>query len=93
MDAFLMIRGARKIVDVRAAVTPGESVVIVTDSTMVEVSRPGESHPQALAEPYLNVSAHTAPIIQPPDAPLVHASGRTSEAHDGQCHPANVKDS
>ena len=29
------------------------------------VSRPGESHPQALAEPYLNVSAHTAPIIQP----------------------------
>ena len=45
MDAFLMIRGARKIVDVRAAVTPGESVVIVTDSTMVEVSRPGESHP------------------------------------------------
>jgi hypothetical protein len=30
-----------------------------------EVSRPGESHPQALAEPYRNVSAHTAPIIQP----------------------------
>jgi uncharacterized protein with GYD domain len=32
----------------------------------VKVSRPGESHPQALAEPYRNVSAHTAPIIQPP---------------------------
>src|SRR6266478_1061099 len=31
-----------------------------------EVSRPGEFHPQALAEPYLNVSAHTAPIIRPP---------------------------
>ncbi len=30
-----------------------------------EVSRPGESHPRALAEPYVNVSAHTAPIIQP----------------------------
>src|SRR5271167_1379782 len=30
-----------------------------------EVSRPGESHPQALAEPYMNVSAHTAPVIQP----------------------------
>ena len=28
-------------------------------------SRPGESHPQALAELYVNVSAHTAPIIQP----------------------------
>jgi len=37
--------------------------------TMLEshdrVSRPGESHPQALAEPYMNVSAHTAPVIQP----------------------------
>src|SRR5437870_1610480 len=31
-----------------------------------EVSRPGESHPQALAEPYVNVSAHTAPSIRPP---------------------------
>ena len=30
-----------------------------------QVSRPGEFHPQALAEPYMNVSAHTAPIIQP----------------------------
>ena len=29
------------------------------------VSRPGESHPRALAEPYVNVSVHTAPIIQP----------------------------
>src|SRR5215471_13334279 len=31
-----------------------------------EVSRPGEFHPQALAEPYVNVSAHTAPSIRPP---------------------------
>ena len=31
-----------------------------------EVSRPGELHPQALAEPYVNVSAHTAPSIRPP---------------------------
>ena len=31
-----------------------------------EVSRPGDFHPQALAEPYVNLSAHTAPIIQPP---------------------------
>ena len=29
------------------------------------VSSPGESHPKALSEPYVNVSAHTAPIIQP----------------------------
>ena len=31
-----------------------------------EVSGPGELHPQALAEPYVNVSAHTAPSIRPP---------------------------
>ena len=29
------------------------------------VSSPGEFHPEALSEPYVNVSAHTAPIIQP----------------------------
>jgi hypothetical protein len=29
------------------------------------VSRPGELHPQALAEPDVNVSIHPAPIIQP----------------------------
>ena len=28
------------------------------------VSSPREFHPQALAEPYVNLSAHTAPIIQ-----------------------------
>ncbi len=28
------------------------------------VSSPGEFHPEALAEPYVNVSVHTAPIIQ-----------------------------
>jgi hypothetical protein len=29
------------------------------------VSSPRESHPQALSEPDLNLSAHPAPIIQP----------------------------
>jgi len=29
------------------------------------VSSPREFHPEALAEPYVNVSAHTAHIIQP----------------------------
>ena len=32
---------------------------------MVPESSPGELHPKALAEPYVNVSVHTAPIIQP----------------------------
>jgi hypothetical protein len=29
-------------------------------------SRPGESHPQALLEPYVKLSLHTAPDVQPP---------------------------
>ena len=33
------------------------------------VSSPGEFHPEALAEPYVNVSIHTAPIIQPGKEP------------------------
>ena len=28
-------------------------------------SRPGESHPQALLEPCMNLSTHTAPDVQP----------------------------
>ncbi len=28
-------------------------------------SRPGDSHPQALPEPCLNLSAHTAPDVRP----------------------------
>ena len=46
-------------------------------ATNDEVSRPGESHPRALAELYVNVSAHTAPIIQPPASPPADANGRT----------------
>ncbi len=41
-----------------------------------EASSPGESHPRALSEPDVNVSAQTAPIIQPP-APTPSANART----------------
>lgn len=41
------------------------------------VSRPGESHPQPLAEPDVSLSTHPAPIIQP--GPQPDASGRTDE--------------
>ena len=53
------------------------------------VSRPGESHPRALAELYVNVSAHTAPIIQPPASTPADASGRTAGARDEQGHRAS----
>src|SRR6185503_18937578 len=33
----------------------------------LEESSPWESHPQALAEPYVSLSAHTAPITQVAD--------------------------
>lgn len=34
-------------------------------SAKLRVSNPRESHPKALAEPDVNLSTHTAPIIQP----------------------------
>jgi outer membrane protein TolC len=36
----------------------------------IEVSRPGESHPEALAELYVSLSTHTAPIMEPRRAPI-----------------------
>src|ERR1700674_4447201 len=35
-----------------------------------KVSRPGESHPEPLSEPCLNVSAHTAPAMEPRRTPI-----------------------
>ena len=35
-----------------------------------QVSSAGESHPHALAEPYVNVSAHTAPAVEPRRTPI-----------------------
>ena len=58
-------------------------------SHQYRVSRPGESHPRALAELYVNVSAHTAPIIQPPASTPADASGRTAGARDEQGHRAS----
>jgi len=56
-----------------------------------EVSRPGEFHPQALAEPYMNVSAHTAPITQPPAVGPKGASGQTTAAPDRPHPRANAQ--
>jgi hypothetical protein len=35
-------------------------------SLQTRVSRPGEFRPEALAEPYVRLSPHTAPIEEPP---------------------------
>jgi hypothetical protein len=34
------------------------------------VSRPGESHPEALAELYVSLSTHTAPTMEPRRTPI-----------------------
>jgi hypothetical protein len=34
------------------------------------VSSPGEFHPEALSELYMNLSAHTAPTMEPRRTPI-----------------------
>src|SRR5687767_11465894 len=54
----------------------------------VAVSRPGESHPEPLAEPYVNVSAHTAPAMEPRRTPIcqcAHNFGSRLEIRATQC--------
>ena len=55
------------------------------------VSRPREPPPQALAEPYVNVSAHTAPIIRPSVEHPTDTSGQTTGALDEQLGRANIR--
>ena len=50
-------------------------------------SSPGEFHPKALAEPYVNVSIHTAPIIQPGE---VHQATNVQSARAGAKRPARA---
>ena len=54
-----------------------------------KVSSPGESHPQALSEPGVNLSAHRAPIIQP-TAKSPFSSARTAGVRDERSAPANT---
>src|SRR5258708_22442130 len=53
-----------------------------------KVSRPGESHPEPLSEPYLNLSAHTAPAMEPRRTPIcqcAHNFGSRLEMRATQC--------
>ena len=65
-------------------------LIINPDECIDWVSSPGESHPQALSEPYVNVSAHTAPIIQPRVEGQVVASGQTGWALVERDVPASI---
>ena len=66
--------------------TPG--ITLMTEHEY-EVSSPGESHPQALSEPGVNLSAHRAPIIQP-TAKSPFSSARTAGVRDERSAPANT---
>ena len=53
-----------------------------------EVSSAGGSHPDALSEPYMNVSAHTAPAMEPrrtPNCQCAHSFGSRLEIRATQC--------
>src|SRR6476620_5566668 len=52
------------------------------------VSRPGDAHPEPLSEPYLNLSAHTAPAMEPRRTPIcqcAHNFGSRLEIRATQC--------
>src|ERR1017187_6147854 len=54
----------------------------------IAVSRPGESHPEPLSEPYLNLSAHTAPAMEPRRTQIcqcAHNFGSRLEIRATQC--------
>ena len=53
-----------------------------------QVSRPGDSHPEPLSEPYLNLSAHTAPAMEPrrtPSCQCAHNFWSRLEIRATQC--------
>ncbi len=47
-----------------------------------QVSSPGECHPEALSEPYLNLSAHTAPAMEPRRTPICQCANNVESRRD-----------
>src|SRR5271157_1747120 len=47
-----------------------------------QVSRPGESHPEALAELYVSLSTHTAPIMEPRRTPICQWANNAGERRE-----------
>ena len=66
---------------------PGRKPAVGADKGL-EVSSAGESHPDALSEPYVNVSAHTAPAKEPRRTPIcqcANSPGSRREMRAIQC--------
>ncbi len=49
---------------------PFDMLFKIVVSRKREVSSPGEFHPEALSELYMNLSAHTAPTMEPRRTPI-----------------------
>jgi hypothetical protein len=64
--------------------------IVVMFKANEESSRPGDSHPQALTEPDVNLSAHTAPTVQPPPDAAKTSAQRTA-GHGGQSAEASAR--
>ena len=47
-----------------------------------EVSSPREFHPEALSEPYMNLSAHTAPTMEPRRTPICQCANNRESRRD-----------
>jgi len=59
----------------------GEHNAIILKRGSGRESRPGDFHPEALAEPYVTLSRHTAPIKEPPRI-LAQCANRFGERRD-----------
>jgi len=46
------------------------------------VSSPGEFRPEALSEPYMNLSAHTAPTMEPRRMPICQCANNRESRRD-----------
>jgi hypothetical protein len=66
----------------------GRLRLLLTTTQDHKSSSPGESHPQALTEPDVNLSAHPAPIVQSQDE-FRETIKQTSSVHAGQLALAN----
>ena len=64
----------------------GEHNAIILKRGSGRESRPGDFHPEALAEPYVTLSRHTAPIKEPPRI-LAQCANRCGERRDTVATP------
>ena len=71
MSPLIIIKNLHIVKDIIHSILSGFKINIIS-TLQRRSSKPRESHPQLLTEPYVNLSIHTALVIQPPNS--THAS-------------------